>query len=159
MTFIILDLDNTVANDAWRIPKIDWAEDDPFKRYHRYHQLSSFDEAGNRDLFDGTPHDVIIMTARPVHYHAQTEEWLLRQGIDPAIIMMRNNGDHTHSRELKRRQFLSLWEAHNIAVENIACAYDDREDVVDMYRNFGVNAEVRSIHNICAYTNPYGEKR
>ena len=154
MSFIILDIDNTISNDAWRIPRINWKEPDPFQRYHEYHQLSSFDEAGNHDLFQGTPHEIIIMTARPVHYHAQTEEWLLRKGIDPAIILMRNTSDHVHSKELKRQQLLSLKAMHGITREQIVCAYDDRQDVVDMYRRtLGIHAEVRRIHNV-----PYGDE-
>lgn len=155
MTFIILDLDNTIANDAWRIPRIDWKEPDPFKRYHAYHSLAPFDEAGNHDLFVNTPHEIIIMTARPVHYHAQTEEWLLRHGIDPALILMRNTSDHVHSRELKRQQLCSLKPSYGILRENIVCAYDDRQDVIDMYRRtLGIKAEVRRIHNV-----PYGDEK
>lgn len=154
MTFIILDLDNTIFDDAWRIPRINWKEQDPFKRYHEYHSLAPFDEIGNVDLFENTPHEIIIMTARPVHYRAQTEEKLLRHGIDPALILMRNTSDHVHSKELKRQQLCSLKPAHGILREDIVCAYDDRQDVVDMYRRtLGIKAEVRRIHNV-----PYGDE-
>jgi hypothetical protein len=156
MSYIILDIDNTIANDAWRIPKIDWEHDDPFQRYHRYHSLSPFDEAGNHDLFEDTLHDIIILTARPVHYYAQTEEWLLRNGVDFSVLLMRDTGDHCHSRELKCRQLRSLETMIGVEPKDIICAYDDRQDVVDMYRALGVNAVVRSIHDVCAYTPPKG---
>lgn len=157
MSFIILDLDNTIADDSWRIPKINWQKKDPFERYHEYHSLSGFDRAGNKDLFKGTKHDIIILTARPVHYSAITMEWLNRQHIKPFALLMRNNNDHCPSVELKRKQMGWLTHLYNVPVELIHCAYDDRPDVVQMYLEHGVVAEVRSIHNVCAYTAPKEE--
>lgn len=158
MSFIILDLDNCIADDEWRIPRINWQHKDPMRRYHDYHSLSGFDRAGNKDLFQKTKHDIIILTARPVHYAPITMEWLNRQHIKPFALIMRNNDDHVPSVDLKRKQMGWLTHLYNIDVKDIVCAYDDRMDVVEMYLQHGVIAEVRSIHDTCSYTNPNKEQ-
>lgn len=153
MSIIILDLDNCISNDEWRITSINWQQTDPFRRYHDYHMLSGFDEVGNRDLLNGTS-DIVIFTARPVHYRALTIEWLRRNKIDFKHLLMRNNDDHCHSKEMKLKQLSWLLFGYDVALKDIVCAYDDRPDVVKMYTDFGIPAEVRAIHDTCAYTKP-----
>lgn len=154
MSIIILDLDNCIADDSWRIPRINWSAEDPIERYHEYHSVSGFDQTGNRDLYLGTKHDIIIFTARPIIYLPQTQEWLLRNGIATALLLMRSNDDHSPSVQLKRNMLESLFKNTDIAAEDIVCAYDDRPDVISMFKGMGVNAELRSIHDVCAYTKP-----
>lgn len=155
MSLIILDLDNCIANDEWRIKEIDWEQDNPTARYHNYHALAAFDEPGNTDLFNClVPHDIVIFTARPKFYGAATAEWLKRNGVNFSLLFMRDNNDHTHSKELKRRFLVELIQGMGVDPGKIVCAYDDREDVVEMYKKLGIPAEVRKIHDTCAYTAP-----
>jgi len=152
---IIVDLDNCIADDAWRIPKINWAKSNPMERYHDYHLLSGFDRPGNLEIFNAHPDaSVIIFTARPVHYHAVTREWLKRHAIDYEFLVMRNNDDHRPSLELKRMMLHWLPHAYDVQLDWIVGAYDDRADVVAMYKQHGINAHCRGIHNVCAYTKP-----
>lgn len=152
---IIIDLDNCIADDSWRIPKINWQKSNPMERYHEYHSLSGFDKAGNLDIFEENPDAAgIVFTARPVHYHAITEEWLKRNRIPFEYIVMRNNQDHRHSLELKRTMLMWMPEVYGIPLDSIVAAYDDRADVVEMYKTYGIAAHRREIHNVCAYTNP-----
>lgn len=154
---IILDLDNCIADDEWRIPRINWQHEDPFRRYHDYHSLSPFDEVGNADLLK-TEHGIAIFTARPEHYRALTEEWLRHNDITFKHLLMRNNDDHRHSLQLKREQLDHLRRFHGVPFCSIIAAYDDRPDVVAMYRAAGIKAEVRAIHDNCAYTPPKERK-
>ena len=159
MSFIILDLDNCVANDGWRIPAIQWDKENPLDRYHDYHSLAAFDQSGNRELYLNCKHDIIILTARPVLYRAATEEWMRRNGIGYALVMMRDLDDHSPSTTLKRNQLQALFDNTDITPEKIICAYDDRPDVISMYKGMGINAEVRAIHDVCAYTKPTKENQ
>ena len=154
MSIIILDLDNTVADDAWRIPRINWQKSNPDERYHDYHLLAAFDDVGNRHLFEGVPHDIVVFTARPVAYAALTMEWLSRNGIVAKHVLMRNPGDYRHSRDLKMTQLRWLLDLYDVQKHEIVCAYDDRQDVVDAFRANGIAAECCPIHNQCAYTDP-----
>lgn len=154
MSFIILDLDNCISDDSWRIPRIKWQVEDPFERYHEYHSLLAFDQSGNRDLYMGCPHQIIVFTARPALYLPQTQEWLLRNGVPTALLMMRANDDHSPSTLLKKNMLESLFKNTDVTAEDIVCAFDDRPEVLSMYLSMGITAQMRSIHDVCAYTNP-----
>lgn len=147
---IILDLDNTVANDSWRIPRIQWQHKDVNRRYHDYHLLAGFDECRNQELFEGRT-EIAIFTARPVMYRAITEEWLKRNGVFWSHLLMRNDSDHSHSVDLKERQLDWLLSHYKVKFSDITHAYDDREEVIAMYRRRGIPATMRRIHNVSAY--------
>jgi len=154
--YAIFDLDNTISDDSWRIQHIDWSRDNPFERYHRYHLLAGFDAFGNQDLVRNLPEgtQIVVFTARPDFYAPITQEWLERNGVDYAAMLMRPTDDHTHSVDLKRRQLRKFFAMMGTKPSDVLCAYDDRKDVVQMYRDHGVKGVLTSIHNVCAYSNP-----
>lgn len=154
MTAIILDIDNCIADDSWRIPIINWEQENPLWRYHDYHSLSGFDSAHNHDLYLNHRHDIIIFTARPIMYRAITQEWLKRHGVRHEVLMMRDMEDHRHSVELKKAQLQALLDNSDLELNDIVGAFDDRPDVVEMYKQHGINAHIRFVHDVCAYTNP-----
>lgn len=156
MPYAIFDLDNTIADDAWRIKNIDWSKDHPFERYHAYHTLSAFDRLGNKHLLDALTSDtqIVVFTARPEFYSAVTLEWLERKNVNYEVLLMRPNDDHAPSLELKKRQLYKFLENWAVEPSDVRVAYDDREDVVQMYREHNITAIRAPIHNVCAYTNP-----
>lgn len=158
MTSIILDLDNCTSNDEWRIPKINWEYVNPMHRYHDYHMAAIHDRVANVDLFTDINHDILVFTARPVLYRSETVEWLNHNGINFKHLLMRGVNDHSKSVVLKQKQLFFMRDRYGVGLESIVCAYDDRPDIVRMYIENGVNAEVRSIHSTCAYTKPEGIK-
>lgn len=147
----ILDLDNCIADDSHRICAINWSLDGE-RRYLDYHQLAAFDEIGNVDLLE-TNEDIIILTGRPVVFRAMTMRWLRLKRVRWFQLLMRNEGDLRHSADLKRDQLRWLQNYYNISPCDITSAFDDREDVVEMYKREGIRrAEVRAIHQLDAYT-------
>lgn len=155
MSVIILDIDNCIADDSWRIPRINWEIEDPFVRYHDYHSLSAFDVAHNHDLFLGFKGDIVIFTARPIIYRPATQEWLKRNGVAHSVLMMRDMDDHRHSVELKKAQLEAMLGNSNLTIDKIKGAFDDRPDVIEMYKSMGIEgAQLRCIHDVCAYTKP-----
>lgn len=161
---VIFDLDNCLADDAWRIPLIDWTTDDMDARYDRYHAACGGDRVGNLGVLAqhrSKGHTPVFMTARPTTVMAQTRLWIEEQlGLsrDAYILLMRNVGDHRRSFMVKEDQL-----AHLLSVDNgygptdtsqVVTAYDDRRDIVAMYRRNGVRAEVLSIHGVCAMQEP-----
>lgn len=154
MSVIILDIDNCIADDKWRIPHINWKTDNPLWRYHDYHSLSGFDTAHNHELYINTRSDIVIFTARPIMYQAITQEWLKRHGVGHVMLMMRDMDDHSHSVELKEKQLHALFANTDVKAKDIVGAFDDRPDVVQMYRKYGIPADIRFVHDVCAYTKP-----
>ncbi len=154
-TYRILDLDNCISDDGWRIPFINWQKDRQ-NRYHEYHQLAPFDKLGNKGLLT-SPHKLIVFTGRPVYFHAATEHWLQQHFITITHLIMRNNDDLSNSADLKQKQLSWLLGHYLSSHDTIADAFDDRPDVVAMYRAHGIDAHVRAIHNVDAYSSPCGK--
>jgi len=148
---VIIDLDNCISNDEWRRSAILTDEKDMVVKYHRYQMLAAFDEAHNLDLIKPGV-EVAILTSRPIFYKPITEEWLRRLEISPTIILMRDHGDLSSEPDLKRKQLIHLQKLckeskrQGRGKKTINKAYDDRPDVVKMYRKKGIRAEVRAIN-------------
>lgn len=157
MAVVIFDLDNCVSDDSHRIPLIDWSKSTPEERYAAYHEACHLDKAANVRLVQANVsagHMIVFMTARPVTVRAKTEAWIQTVlGAKRFTLMMRNVGDHRKSVEVKRDMLLALPE-YDMSVECVAVAYDDRQDVLDMYASYGINTQLLKIHDVCAYTPP-----
>ena len=138
MKYIILDLDGCISDDRRRLHLIDHNEPDMTKRYEKYHSVCDSDPPINRHLFDSLDDSTtaVIFTARPQKYADQTIDWLEKTGIKFEILCMRKDGDHRPSTIIKN-EFLSF-----IQRNNIIRAFDDKEDVVAMYRNNGISADI-----------------
>lgn len=145
--YTILDLDNTICDDLWRYDLINWKEEDTFQKYHQYHSLSELDFSGNKHLFSDKGKKIIVFTARPESYREITERWLVSQRIYPVLILMREELDHSCSVILKNKQWHIAKNILSIGAEHIECAYDDREDVVQMYNRRSINAKVAFIND------------
>lgn len=163
MKRIICDIDNCVANDEWRIPFINWSQTkDMDARYHVYHTLGIGDEAAGMWLMDAMDamqvEHVHFFTSRGLRYNKITHWWLedkfgWKRG-QHYTLHMRNNADHRSSVEIKREMLAGLFSHTDIMPDDISAAYDDREDIVDMYRHCGIKSYVRAVHNKCAWTAP-----
>lgn len=143
---IILDLDNCISDDGWRIKYINWHREDLDGRWFPYHQLSGFDALANSDLL-ATKEQIIICTTRPVAFRPLTEEWLRRNGVQPVHLLMRNNNDRRASVSVKREQVEWLHTLYGVAPGSILHAYDDRTEVVHMYRSLGIPATRKTAHH------------
>lgn len=160
---VLWDIDNCIADDEWRIPFIDWTATDPHQRYFPYHNLCSGDQPHNmrqfRTVHEGFNAEPCFITARPEAFRHMTRSWL-RRHFTPTFpeanrLLMRADDDHSHSLELKRGMVQRLLAAEPGVF--VAGAFDDRPDVVAMYRDhFGFLARVMAIHSTCAYTPPKG---
>ena len=153
MDIQIIDLDNCISDDFWRLDKItneakpEFFEgtDNEFK-YHLYHLNHIFDKSANLEKIIGFQN--IIMTARPACFFKQTMLWLEHHGFFPHIkaSMFRPIGCDLPSVELKKQMVEKLKFETNV---NIIKAYDDRQDIVDMYKNeFDINSERLFINDI-----------
>ena len=155
---IILDLDNCIADDKWRIPLINYDAPSDFVRFHAYHMASAGDPIANYHLVEqaGEQH-IAIITSRPVNYRWLTVEWLARHRIQYDFLFMREKlSEGFSSPEVKRKAVRTLVTA--FGVEAITMAYDDRPDVIAMYREEGIPATHLYI-NQYDWKEWYGEKR
>lgn len=162
MSFVpitVWDLDNCLADDAWRIPRIDWAAPNPAARYAAYHAAAGADRLCPRNAaifraWRGAARPVFA-TGRPECIRRETVEWILRRldvRVDETTLFMRGSSDHTSTEQLKARMLGHIRAAHPTA--RIVAAFDDHLGVVEAYRAAGLMAMQLYIHNVDAYTRP-----
>ena len=130
---VILDIDGTIADVRHRLHHIKG----PGKK-----NWKAFFEAMDRD----TPiqpmirkvhklekeHDIIVVTGRPEHYRARTEEWLKAHGIRYLRLFMRPDGDHRPDYTVKEEVLREFKKGQ------IVLAIDDRAPVCDMWEKNGI---------------------
>lgn len=134
MKYIVFDLDGTLANIDHRMHYIEGDTKD----------WKSFFEACDKDsliyktrqigraLFLLEHHKVVILTGRSESVREKTENWLDEHDIRYEELIMRPEGDFRHDYIFKKE-----W-AEKVGFENISMAFEDRQAVVDMWKNNGV---------------------
>lgn len=145
--YILVDLDNTISDDRWRLDRIRHKDQDPESRYHDYHLLAAFDDCCNRKLFEVRNTKTIVMTSRPETYKAMTREWLLRNDVPLAMLFMRPKYNYDPSPKLKKSFVNVLNTLYGVRNSQIFAAYDDRQDVIDAYESIGIPARRVAIHD------------
>jgi hypothetical protein len=143
MNYIVLDLDNCIADDRWRVRLINPAHADP---YHNYHTMASRDAVGNRHLFERTPHEIVICTGRPDTYRTLTASWLAFNQILVRDVLMRPAGDTRPSPEMKWALLFRYMVQREHDGGRCVMAYDDRADVVAQYHRMGLPATRAWLH-------------
>lgn len=157
---VIIDIDNCIADDQHRIQHIDWTTSDLTARYAAYHARCEQDRAVIHErirlqIVPGVTR-VFFFTGRPVALNEKTRHWLnIHFPFEWEALLMRNNDDHRPSAKLKQAQLESLLLHHNVELEDIAMAVDDRQDVLDTYRAAGIEKVFHvQLHNGDAYAPP-----
>lgn len=136
MATVIFDIDGTLANNEHRqhfLDSKDWNgffeamdKDEPIDSVCRLAQSMSF-----------APVILMFCTGRPEKYRQITLDWLKNRAeifLLNENLMMRPDGDYRPDHEVKKEMLDKLRaEGHNIWF-----VVDDRNSVVDMWRNNGV---------------------
>ena len=136
-SYIIVDLDGTLFNTSARIhhlkpiagTKKNWKAffagipDDPINTHVR----EVVDLLASR-------HKVLLITGRPENTQRATLEALDKYHFRFDTLLMRPNNDNRHDYEVKRDLFLDL----GIPTERVFCAFEDRLQVVSMWKNLGI---------------------
>jgi phosphoglycolate phosphatase-like HAD superfamily hydrolase len=76
--------------------------------------------------------EMIILSGRDAISRTETRAWLKEYGIHPDILWMRPQGSFTPDDVLKQ-----TWLGE-IGADNVFCVFDDRDKVVQMWRNNGL---------------------
>ena len=154
---IICDLDGTIANIEHRLhyikgPKKDWDSfnkacvNDTVNKDVREILWNMYDAGrkhGERptDLQKVSDRFIYFFSGRSEAVRKETEEWLHRWVVSPSsckndgrpYLYMRKEGDFRNDIEVKREMIHSL----NITPDDVLCILDDRQGVVDMWRQEG----------------------
>lgn len=131
---IVCDLDGTLANVDHRRHLVSGKKRD----YEAFHGLLHLDPANEwclaiLETFYRNGYEVVLVSARPKKYEPQTLKWLEKNCAKYSQLnLLRPDNDSTPDQELKR-----AW-LKRYGPENILFVIDDRQKVVDMWREEGL---------------------
>ncbi len=144
-TVAIFDIDGCISNDRWRrgeMPAEKSAGD-----WEHYHSGFAIDEPCNMDKVleqHDAGHAIAFFTGRPIKHEAETAKWL-RGNIPKEVrkagctFSMRQEGTTATSPVLKSEMVRSFEQD---AKFEIVIAFDDRQDVIEMYQRRGIAAHI-----------------
>lgn len=122
-TAVICDLDGTLALFGTANPyERDFSKDEVNMRVY---------ELLNRLKEDRT---IIILSGRKDTFREVTEKWLREHAIPHDALFMRKGDDNRKDFIIKRE----LYEAQIKGKYNVFCVFDDRDQVVELWRNLGL---------------------
>ena len=81
-----------------------------------------------------TGYQIVIVTGRNTDCIDITKEWLKQNCPPYAELFMRGSKDFRHDADIKREIYLNQIQPHY----NILCVFDDRDRVVNMWRELGL---------------------
>lgn len=125
---IISDLDGTLAIIGNRNPY------NPEKHEIAYDKIDSEVEAllKTKQKFG---YKIIICSGRSSKYLKETDDWLKKNGITPDLFLMRKEGDIRKDSIVKKEMFMK----HILPKYNVNLVLDDRAQIVDTWRDMGLN--------------------
>lgn len=133
MKIIIFDLDGTLANIDHRLSFI---KQEP-KDWQRFFKACPADQPKQaviqaaKGLYQ-LGHPIWILSGRSISVKDKTITWLKQHNIPYDKLIMRNMNDFTPDHELKRQ-----WIIEYELKPRTLCIYEDRQQVVDMWREEG----------------------
>lgn len=150
---VIFDLDGCISDDEWRLNKIQ--PDTHPDRWGVYHSLLSKDRplaVGLDKLNDSIDNGCVIafVTARPERWRAETAAWLRDNvpKLSEYSLWMRESHQDGVSAVILKSAVVDKIMSIAMRDQAIMRAYDDREDIVDMYLSKGIPAFVMNKHGV-----------
>ena len=143
MKYVIVDLDNCISDDRHRRK---WLETEGMNNEQR---LTAYHSFCRNDAFVPIQYtedcSIIIFTGRPEQFREFTKKWLKDHEIVYLGLYMRPKDNYMKSPELKEHFLMNLLE--NDPIAEIVMAYDDRKEVLDMYRKFNIPVTLKQIND------------
>ena len=77
---------------------------------------------------------IVILTGRPDTIREVTENWLYEYGIEYDELYMRNKSEHYIKAPVFKKKIYQIY------LEDVFCAYDDDEEIIQMWNGLGIPA-------------------
>lgn len=164
---VVFDIDGCISDDRWRRARIPADANQPLQ-FDFYHAGCGDDpplEVGSQVLTGHIANGdfIAFCTARPFKVAELTAGWIERHfSIEPTkdfIILMRKDDDARSAVEVKT-EFLSYINKYvEQTGKNLVMAYDDRQDIIDMYRENGVEVALLNEYGLVQENRPQAGMR
>lgn len=152
MKYIVFDIDGVLADCSHRLKYIQ-GEDKDYDSFYSYDEILKDKPILNLNkiLFniqcaESSDIDIKFITARNIKSITATAEWLEKYFsimVEEGDILMRPKNDYRPAHEVKK----DLIEKH-IGFENILFAFDDDDQVNEMYKKHGVMCYKPNMTNV-----------
>lgn len=123
------DLDGTLAlyDNPNNIKSLNYDREFLYDRLNEpvFEALQAYKEAGYK---------IIIASGRNGEFEEVTKQWLAKHYIEPDLFIMRMVGDKRKDYIVKKEMF----KEHIAPKYNVRVVYDDRDQVVDLWRSMGL---------------------
>ena len=132
---IVTDLEGTLSDSAHRqhLIKPEMTQED----WHEWNIRLSNDRLNYRMVTIlchlQADYNIVLLSSKPGKYAEEVDRWLRKLPINFLAILLRADGDHRPSPEVKEDQLLV------INPNRVYMAFDDRKDVCDMYRKYSIH--------------------
>jgi len=135
----IFDLDGTLANIDHRKHYVE-SKDKDWNSFYKACVNDTINQDVVRlwDHLEVQQNRLFIFSGRSDIVKDETDVWLYTNGIIPNDILMRADGDYTPDDELKRGWLYKLIAHGEFSKDEIQGVFDDRNKVVQMWRNEGL---------------------
>jgi len=137
-SYIVIDLDGTIADISHRVHLAQ------ARLWDDFNALASEDALWGSTMniipFLAKTYSCIIVTGRDEKWRVQTEKWLEDNGIARYFnaVLMRPSGNFDHDYKVKIELLEEHFSGKDGVLENVLLALDDRDAVVEAYRNYGL---------------------
>lgn len=133
MSTYIVDIDGTLADCEHRRHFIDGKRKDWDGFFADAHNDTPFEHM--QRLLQDLDANVVYVSGRPERLRTVTEDWLVKHGFPfPRWLYMRKDGDRRPDTDIKLELLAVVQAKHG----RITMAFDDRDSVVEMWRENGV---------------------
>ncbi|URC15327.1 polynucleotide kinase/phosphatase [Paraglaciecola Antarctic GD virus 1] len=123
---VMFDIDGTLASMKGKRGPYDW------DKVHLDRPRT--DIINLLKMYEENDYKIIILSGRDGSCYDATKKWLMRMGIETGLLYMREAGDDRCDTIVKQEMF----NEHVRSNYNVKLVFDDRQRVVDMWRNIGV---------------------
>jgi len=131
---IIVDIDGTLAHTSGKRSPYDYSKVDVDDLDVSIRKIAQATLTGLNDEYSGEYCDLIILSGREDLCRNSTVEWLEKNNIFYDELFMRKTGDRRKDSIIKEEIF---WE-HIEPNYNVIAVFDDRDQVVKMWRSLGL---------------------
>ena len=136
---IIIDIDDTLslAGERFKLAtkpngKIDWNIAHDVELVKNDKPNEPMIDLAKRYKKDGFK--IVIITGRPDSIREVTEEWLKKYDVGYDALYMRTEKEHYIKASVFKKKIYQIY------CENVLCAYDDDEEIIQMWNSLGIPA-------------------
>ena len=134
---IVLDLDGTLCDHT---PRMHLAQASEWEAYNlaSQHDKPNVDVRAVINWLEVGGFEILALTGRNERFRGITDLWFRRYEIPVYKLLMRPDGDYSHTPELKLRLLEEHFGGKEKVLEEVLFALDDNDKVVETFRNYGL---------------------